>query len=75
MNLKELRKWADDCVQRDLAERKKQFKSRRKPIRVARFRSSSGTGTYDLIKWHGKITCTCPGFQFRRRCKHVEAVA
>jgi hypothetical protein len=28
--------------------------------------------TYDLIKTNGKWTCNCPGFEFRKICKHVK---
>ena len=30
--------------------------------------------TYTVIKENGKATCTCPGHQFRRTCKHVQEV-
>jgi len=26
---------------------------------------------YTIVKEHGKSTCTCPGFQFRGRCRHI----
>ena len=67
-----LRQWADACVERERATRKVRTKS---PIQVARFMSTTTRGVaYDLIKWHGKFQCTCPGFQYRKRCKHVDAV-
>jgi hypothetical protein len=27
---------------------------------------------YDVIRMHGKWSCTCKGFTFKGRCKHVE---
>ena len=67
-----LRQWANDCVERDRANRKVRTKS---PIQVARFMSTTTRGvSYDLIKWNNKFQCTCPGFQYRRKCKHVDAV-
>ena len=29
--------------------------------------------TYELTKTNGKWTCTCPGFEYRKDCKHVRA--
>jgi hypothetical protein len=28
--------------------------------------------TYTVTLDHGRYECTCPGFQFRRSCKHVD---
>lgn len=28
--------------------------------------------TYTVTLDHGRYECTCPGFQFRRACKHVD---
>lgn len=30
--------------------------------------------TYIVTLDHGKFECTCPGFQFRRACKHVDTI-
>jgi len=37
------------------------------------FTGSNGS-LYNVSKKHAKYTCTCPGFQFRGRCRHVEQV-
>lgn len=29
--------------------------------------------TYELTKTNGKWSCTCPGFEYRKDCKHVRA--
>ena len=31
-------------------------------------------GTYNVVARDGKVTCTCQGFQSRRRCSHSSAV-
>ena len=31
-------------------------------------------GTYNVVARDGKVACTCPGFQTRRRCSHSSAV-
>ena len=68
-----LRQWANDCVERERASRKVRIKS---PVQViARFMSTTMPGvSYNLTKWHDKFTCSCPGFQYRRMCKHIRAV-
>lgn len=30
--------------------------------------------TYTVLKTGNKITCTCPGFTFKKSCKHVELI-
>jgi len=30
---------------------------------------------YELTKTNGKWTCTCPGFEYRKDCKHVKAAS
>ncbi len=31
-------------------------------------------GTYNVVARDGKVMCTCPGFQARKRCSHSSAV-
>ncbi len=43
-------------------------KSNRETITV----QGSKGNTYIVTKENGKATCTCPGFGFRKTCKHVQ---
>ena len=47
------------------------------PVKSARetivVQGSKGN-TYVVTKENGKATCTCPGFGFRKTCKHVQEV-
>ena len=43
-------------------------KSTRETITV----QGSKGNTYIVTKENGKATCTCPGFGFRKTCKHVQ---
>ena len=45
-------------------------KSTRETITV----QGSKGNTYIVTKENGKATCTCPGFGFRKTCKHVQEV-
>jgi hypothetical protein len=39
-----------------------------------RFNVIGNHGTYNVVERDGKVTCTCLGFQTRRRCSHSSAV-
>lgn len=30
--------------------------------------------TYTIIKENGKATCSCPGYSYRKSCRHIDAV-
>ena len=47
------------------------IKSARETITV----QGSKGNTYIVTKENGKATCTCPGFGFRKTCKHVQELA
>jgi len=37
--------------------------------------ASNGVGTYKvLVRNDGMKSCSCPGFLYRRKCKHVDAL-
>jgi len=36
--------------------------------------NSKGTGTYKVILNNGNLTCSCPGFGFRRSCRHIKEI-
>lgn len=38
------------------------------------FKSSSSDNIYNVKNTGGVITCTCPGYSFRRKCKHVAQI-
>ena len=45
-----------------------------KSIVLGTFRSASGDGTVYTVTKQKNITCTCPGYRFRRKCKHMGMV-
>ena len=68
----ELQSWANKMVKAYEATRQ-DFS---KPVVVARPQSKSNPRhKYMVLQYHnGNRTCTCPGFVYRRRCKHLEIV-
>lgn len=52
----------------------------KKPVYQWRFKSSSGSGTYETLRWDDdSLSCDCPGWTRRcvdgqRTCKHVRCV-
>ena len=65
-----LRAFAQACVERDQIERSKKPTSKRRRL-LGTFKSSSSDTIYRVIK-SNTITCTCPGYTFRRNCKHIK---
>jgi hypothetical protein len=49
-------------------------KTEDKPVGEVIEITGSGGKKYFVSKIAGRITCTCPGFAFRRKCKHTESV-
>ena len=48
-----------------------------KPVEEKRIEitvQGSKGNAYTVVKEKGKKSCTCPGFGFRRTCKHIELV-
>jgi hypothetical protein len=41
-------------------------------IKAFKIPSSNGKGSYEVRFEHGQWNCDCPGFGFRRKCKHIE---
>jgi len=49
-------------------------KKLQKDLQVRAFKVESQGRTYVVTKAAAKYTCTCVGFQYRKRCKHVDGV-
>ena len=45
-----------------------------KEKRIELLVNGSKGAVYTVVKENGKATCTCPGFGFRRTCKHIQEV-
>lgn len=45
------------------------------PSPARTFKVKSSENTYIVTYFGGKYSCTCIGFSFRKKCKHVDAVA
>ena len=67
--IQDLRDWANDCVAREIANRAKPIVSTVKLLKT--FKSSSSDAIYKVHQHPYGVTCTCPGFTFRRKCKHL----
>ena len=65
----DLREWANKRV-RDYDEEEKNH-PKLPPIKTYKIPGSNGM-TYTIRISEKMITCSCPGFTYRRRCKHTE---
>ena len=66
----DLREWANKRV-RDYDEEEYKKSYELPPIKTYRIPGSNGM-TYTIRISEKMITCSCPGFTYRRRCKHTE---
>jgi len=66
-----LREWANQRV-RDYDEEKDKKSYKLPPIKTYKI-PGSGNNVYTItISENNDILCSCPGFTYRRRCKHTE---
>ena len=66
--IKHLHDWANQRVQSDL-------EARRNPLPLPPIKTykiiGSGKNIYTLTIRGSQKSCSCPGYQFRRQCKHL----
>ena len=67
----ELRAWANERVA-DFERNRASGVGKRKVVDT--FASKTSKAVYTVFDWEGRITCNCPGFTFRRKCRHIEEV-
>lgn len=53
----------------------KLIKNEKPEVGVRRFKVKSGDREYTILIKDGGYSCTCTGYNFRGKCKHIEAVA
>ena len=66
--IKELREWANQRVSEDLLSRKNPL-----PLPPVKYYKIIGSGNniYTLTVRGINKSCSCPGYQFRQKCKHI----
>ncbi len=69
-------KWVEIPAGTTMAELHKYAVHPRREYDVKEWKVKSSSGsTYTVRRINGKqFTCNCPGFKFRRKCKHTEQV-
>ena len=74
--VEELQNWANKRVQLDAKNRKKYSVKYKTDIRpVYEFKSKSDPAIiYKVYNTGSSWICNCPGFTFRRNCRHIREV-
>ena len=71
--IQELRDWANARVKEHRRQMMKPVKVS-EPVVLGRYKSKTSKAEYVVVKHGQRLTCNCPGFTFRRRCKHTEGI-
>ena len=67
--IEELHAWANERV---AAYERNRTNGVGKRKVVDTFASKSSNAVYTVFDYNGLITCNCPGFTFRRNCRHTK---
>ena len=69
--IEELREWANERVA-DYERNRASGVGKRKVVDT--FESKTSKAVYTVFDFDGKIMCNCPGYMFRRMCRHITEV-
>ena len=67
----ELQAWANERVA-DYERNRAAGVGKRKIVDT--FASKTSKAVYTVFDYNGLITCNCPGFTYRRKCRHMQEV-
>ena len=68
-----LQDWANARVRADMFERNKKSTPIKSRL-LGTFKSSKGNTLYKVTTKGNLIYCTCPGYYYRKACKHTKAI-
>ena len=69
-----LQDWANARVKADMIERSKKSTLVYESKLLGTFKSSRGNTLYKVTSKGNLIYCTCPGYYYRKACKHTKAI-
>ena len=69
-----LQDWANQRVKVDMIERSKKSTLVYESKLLGTFKSSRGNTLYKVTSKGNLIFCTCPGYYYRKACKHTKAI-
>ena len=69
-----LQDWANARVKVDMIERSKKSTLVYESKLLGTFKSSRGNTLYKVTSKGNLIFCTCPGYYYRKACKHTKAI-